>query len=131
MIVGFTGKLGSGKDTAALRFADMVALDSQRVSFAAALKESSSALLDVPVENWETWKNDPDVKILLMEGWADTELSEGDVSIEVQAPRIIREFTAREFLQRYGTEAHREQFGYDFWVEQAVKKIDPLALATT
>lgn len=119
MIVGFHGKLKSGKDTAGERLAQLVDLPSMRLSFAAPLKESAAALLDIDVQDWETYKNDPDVKIMLSVGYIDAGL-ELDTEEYIEAPNVIRSFTAREFLQRYGTESHRDIFGGDFWVEQAV-----------
>lgn len=126
MIVAFHGKLKSGKDTAGERLAQMVDLPSTRLSFAAPLKESAAALLDIDVQDWETYKNDPDVKIMLSVGYVEQEIVDdwdddaNPLVVSVEVPNLIREFTAREFLQRYGTESHREIFGSDFWVEQAV-----------
>lgn len=121
-LVAFHGRLGSGKDTAGERLASMVAVPANRLSFAAPLKESAAALLDIPVEDWETYKNDPEVKILLQVGWTEEEVPTGDPhkTVTAEAPNIVREFTAREFLQRYGTESHRGIFGDNFWVQQAL-----------
>lgn len=116
-LVAFNGKLGSGKDTAGERLAAMSQVSATRLSFARLLKESAAALFGIPVEDWEKYKNDPDVKILLQVGWT-TEMVMGE---EVDVPNIIVELTAREFLQRYGTESHRDIFGADFWVEQALR----------
>lgn len=129
MIIGFTGKLGSGKDTAGERMATMVDLPSRRVSFAAPLKESAAALLDIPVEDWETYKNDPEAKIFLTVGYKpvlftfDYESGAFTQTEELEEPNIIREFTAREFLQRYGTESHRDIFGQDFWADVALNTL--------
>lgn len=117
-LVAFNGKLGSGKDTAGERLAEMSVVPATRLSFARLLKESAAALFGIPVEDWETYKNDPDVKILLQVGYEDFILDDGTV---LEQPRIIVELTAREFLQRYGTESHRDIFGADFWVEQALR----------
>lgn len=126
-LIAFHGKMGSGKDTAGERLAEMVTIPTERLSFARKLKESAAALLDIPVESWETYKNDPDVKILLQVGWTDeripTDIPFGG-DLEVEAPNITKEFTARQFLQRYGTESHRDVFGTNFWVEQALSKYD-------
>lgn len=121
MIIAFTGKLGSGKDTAGERMLSMVDLPGRRVSFAAPLKESAAALFDIPVSDWETYKNDPDVQIHLTAGYRDVH----DLGLRdgMQEPNVIRTLTAREFLQRYGTEAHRGIFGDTFWVDQAEKKL--------
>jgi hypothetical protein len=36
---------------------------------------------------------------------------------------IIVDISVREFLQRYGTEAHREIFGEDVWVDMLCRQI--------
>lgn len=123
-LIAFHGKLGSGKDTAGERLAEMVVCPTERLSFAAKLKESAAALLDIPVEDWEKYKNDPDVKIMLSVGWTKEAPMIGVPDYMLEAPNVIREFTAREFLQRYGTESHRDVFGTNFWVEQALSSYD-------
>lgn len=123
MLLGFTGKLGSGKDTAGERLVALAGIEGVQLSFARPLKESAAKLLDIDRLDWETYKNDPDVKILLTVGYDQNPvfiLDEFEGQIEVEAPNVIREFTAREFLQRYGTEAHRDVFGDSFWVDQAM-----------
>lgn len=119
MILAFHGKLGSGKDTAGERMARMVDQPAIQISFARALKASAAALLDIDPLDWETYKNDPDVLIHLSVGYTTAR----GVDLDVEEPNVIRQFTAREFLQRYGTEAHREIFGSDFWVEQALSVV--------
>lgn len=119
-LIAFHGKLGSGKDTAGERLAEMVSVPTERLSFAAKLKESAAALLDIPVEDWETYKNDPEVKVYLTNGYEPAPKSAWHGEDLLEQPRIVREFTAREFLQRYGTESHRDVFGSDFWVQQAL-----------
>lgn len=123
MLLAFTGKLGSGKDTAGERLAELAMWEAYRLSFARKLKESAAALVDIPVEDWETYKNDPEVKVLLVNGYDPNPIyiiDPDEGTIEVEQPNVIREFTAREFLQRYGTESHRDVFGSDFWVDQAL-----------
>lgn len=112
-LVAFTGKLGSGKDTAADRFTALTSLPVQRISFARKLKESAAALFHIDPVEWEWMKNDPEVIITLQELDGD-----GDVYKTHSA------ITARELLQRYGTEAHRDVFGNDFWVDQALTEYD-------
>jgi len=106
MIIGFHGRLGSGKDTAAERLAQIVDCDTEFVSFAGKLKASAAALFGIPVESWQEWKNDPDVRFVVEHKKAPT--------------RHIADLSAREILQRYGTEAHRDIFGDNFWVDQAL-----------
>jgi hypothetical protein len=128
MILGFHGKLGSGKDTAGERMAAIVSLPSQRLSFAAKLKESAAAFFDIDVADWETYKNDPEVQILLTVGYKpalitvdldETGAIQAQVA-EIEEPNVVRAMTAREALQRWGTESHRSIFGDNFWVEQAL-----------
>jgi len=118
MIIGFGGALGSGKDTAGRRLAQMVDMPAQQISFASKLKASVAALLDVDVADFDQWKNDPDAKLYLAIGYETFEETVKGTVLE--QPKITREFTFREILQRYGTEAHRDVFGQDFWVDQAL-----------
>lgn len=112
MIVGLTGKKGAGKDMIGSYLIEQHGF--VRVSFADALKESVAALFDIPVEQLETWKNDPhaivSIGIAVEEGW----MVGG------------RTMTVRQFLQRYGTEAHREVFGDGFWLDVARQRIAEL-----
>lgn len=107
MIVGFTGKKGSGKDTAGAYLVKEFGY--VRLSFADALKQSAAALFDVRIEVWDALKNDPNAFVTLT------------------APHMfidtIKQLTVREFLQRYGTEAHRDVFGEDFWIDVVRKQI--------
>lgn len=123
-LVAFHGKLGSGKDTAGERLATLVDVPTYRVSFAAPLKQSAAALLDIPVEDWETYKNDPDALITLSVGYGPSGLVDHH-GIAFEEPTVVKQFTAREFLQRYGTEAHRDVFGDNFWVDQAMAQYHP------
>lgn len=111
MIVGLNGTIGAGKSAAGDRLAYLYQGDAVQISFARLLKESSAALFDVLPAMWETWKNDPHMVIRLV----DETTTNADGS-----DYVLRELTAREFLQRYGTESHRDVFGDDFWVEQAM-----------
>jgi hypothetical protein len=106
MLLAFTGQLGSGKDTAVERLTLILQPKPvTRVSFAAKLKESAGALFDIDPKDWETYKNDPNLSIGLHNGQV-----------------YLRNFTVRQFLQRYGTEAHRNIFGSDFWVDLALNQ---------
>lgn len=107
MIIGLHGKMGSGKNTAALRLAQ-IAPPVVEVSFAAKLKESAAALIGCTVADLELWKNDPS-KCVAVGGLYD--------GLGFQQTRV---FTVREYLQRYGTEAHRDVFGADFWLDAAL-----------
>lgn len=103
MIVGLTGKKGSGKDTVGSYLVEQHGF--ARVSFAEPLKSSVAALLGISVEQIEQWKNDPYAVV--------------GFGLKVEDGWIVGdEMTFRQFLQRYGTEAHRDVFGDDFWTEQ-------------
>jgi hypothetical protein len=110
VIIGLSGYKGSGKDTVADYLVERHGFI--KISFAKKLKQSASALFGIEEDNWEVWKNDPNIKISIK-----TENS-SEPSLE------HAKLTAREFLQRYGTEAHREIFGDDFWVENAFSDVN-------
>lgn len=105
MILGFHGKMGAGKNAAAKRLALLSPLPVVEVSFAAKLKESAAALLGCSVDDLERWKNDPRIRV--------------DVRVEEDHGWFVSQ-TVRSFLQRYGTEAHRDVFGEDFWLDAAL-----------
>jgi hypothetical protein len=109
MIIGLTGKKGSGKDTAAKYLVDNYGYE--RKGFADSLKKSVAALFDIPFEKVDEYKIDmgklPRVEVIL------------DVAKPDQTT-VQYSMSWREFLQRYGTESHREIFGYDFWVNQVL-----------
>lgn len=102
MLIGLTGPKQAGKDTVYERarhiMADVVPVE--RVSFADALYESAAASLGVPVAALREWKNSPNVTVQVKSG-----------------PFLLRRATIREYLQRYGTEAHRDIWGPNFWVD--------------
>lgn len=112
-LIAFTGKIGSGKDTAAERFQTLTTLPTVRVSFAKKLKESAAAVFGIASSDWEWMKNDSDV-IVSLQRMDET----GEIEVVYSA------LTARELLQRYGTEAHRDTFGFDFWVDQGFADYD-------
>lgn len=114
-IIGLTGRARAGKDTAAgiilewaknngadftIRqgFADLLKLSAFR-----ALGGAPSVSIDKAVQFCDELKQD-----------------EGRLTITLPTDSLdpIREYglTGREFLQDYGTEAHRDVFGEEFWV---------------
>lgn len=109
--VGLNGKKGSGKDTVGQILIEE--FDYKQASFARLLKVSVASLFGIDVDDIERAKNDPQAQVTF---WIPTGL-DGESPIKVTQ-------TLREFLQRYGTEAHRDVFGDDFWVEQATKQLD-------
>lgn len=109
-MIGLHGKMGSGKDTLLER---MRLQDSrfERHSFADPLKESACALLGISRYVMEELKREDEVALV----WDHHEYGVIDAFPEI---------TMRAFLQRYGTEAHRDVFGQNFWVDQAMRIVD-------
>lgn len=108
MIVGLNGFKGSGKNVAAEHIAKVYGFE--HVSFAGLLKESAAALFELKPTVWEEWKNDSTMEVLVQRRVPNT------------IPHV--RLTVRQFLQRYGTEAHRDIFGENFWVEQLFDTMD-------
>lgn len=107
MLIGLHGKKSAGKDTVYERASRILAdvLPVERASFADLLYRSAAASLDVTVEELQEWKNDSGVFVAVGSRFEDGSFF------------VAHKRTVREFLQAYGTEAHREVFGPDFWVE--------------
>jgi hypothetical protein len=106
MLIGLNGRKQAGKDTVYARachiMRDVVTVE--RASFADLLYASAAASLGVTVAQLQVWKADPCTVVRVQYAGADE--------------CFHAELTIREYLQRYGTEAHRDVFGPDFWVEQ-------------
>jgi hypothetical protein len=105
MLIGLTGRAQAGKDTVFERLVLLyrTTTEVRRVSFADPLYESAAAALGVDVEFLRRWKADP----------------RAGLKLAVPGVECAGSLTFREYLQRYGTEAHRTLFGPDFWVERA------------
>jgi len=112
MVIGFTGRKGTGKDTAAQYFVDKYGFT--RVAYADVLKEAAAELFDIPVEFMDRYKNN----------------NRARVRFEVQHETILgaydhmTDMPLRTFLQRFGTEMGRNIFGPSFWVDQLKRRID-------
>ena len=74
------------------------------------MKRSVAALLDIPYQEIDKFKNDPKTQIVFGQNL--------DVESYEMYHRPAMSF--REFLQRYGTESHRDVFGHDFWLEHTL-----------
>jgi hypothetical protein len=105
MIIGLTGLKGSGKDEVGAILVKEHGFE--RRAFADPLKKSIAALFNIPFSKIEQYKNDSNVIVSLDYGHRRVD--------EVCGVGM----TMREFLQRYGTEAHRDvpEMGTDFWVD--------------
>ena len=105
MILGLSGAKGSGKDTVAAYLVKTHGFE--RKAFADPLKKSIAALFDIPFSDIDRLKNHPRAKMQVV---IESEYDESEVE-------ILSDYTFRVGLQRYGTEAHRDVFGEDFWLD--------------
>jgi len=101
MLIGLGGKLQSGKDTV-FNIIQELHPEAEKFYFTRIMKKSAAAVFGIDPELWENHKNDE------LDSLVTLELGKGDVVVCL---------TIREFLQRYGTEAHRDIFGEDFWID--------------
>lgn len=135
LLLGLHGAKQSGKDTA---FRALSAWGEERGllvvrrGFGDKLKLSAARLfypdcnLEFALAWFEDYKEDPDATIC---AWA-TKKTGADLSKMVHEWQIAPHFTVRQLLQRFGTEAHRDVFGQDFWVDQLIPR-DELRMMRT
>lgn len=108
MIIGVGGVSQSGKDTVAALLVKEYGYE--RRAFADPLKKHIAGLLNIPFSDIEKYKNDDSVRVLLVRA--------NDLD-GIQYDDVITDLSFREFLQRDGTEGHRDvpEMGDDFWVD--------------
>jgi hypothetical protein len=118
-LLGLAGQARSGKDTVASMVEDILKeevpdLDVHRDAFANRLKVSAAHALGFKFDTIDEYRD-----------WSDRIKSNAVIQVvlpespyrPVEGPvDIIQEISGREYLQFYGTEAHREVFDKDFWV---------------
>lgn len=112
MVIGLNGRLKSGKDTT-FQIIQELYPHAERVSFADKLKDSAAASLNMSRDSLEKLKNIEDIQLGLI-------FPASEEYDEIFNEMIEWSMTIREYLQRYGTESHRDVFGTDFWVDQAL-----------
>ena len=101
MIIGLSGYARSGKDTVANYLVENYGFT--KVAFADPMRDALYALNP---------KIDYDLRLQeVIDFWGWEGYKESEHGTEI-----------RELLQRMGTEAGRDQFGQDFWVDQAMKR---------
>lgn len=121
MIIGLTGPKQAGKNTVAniieKHFGDKYEIE--QWSFAGKLKQSAVAAITGEVLSEEE-----------AIAFCD-KLKKQDVKFKVKTDNsFVNEnsywlkFSGREFLQWYGTEAHRDIFGQDFWTDSVFNSIE-------
>jgi len=122
MIVGISGKIGSGKDTVAAMLQELRPERSWEIKkFAGKLKQVASLLTGVPVEKFEDQEFK---KTLMARGWDTvTEHHSGDVMT-----RMSYRMSYRDFLQKLGTEAIRDNVHKNAWVNALFAEYNGTAL---
>lgn len=108
-IIGLSGKLGSGKDTVCLMLQELRSdINLRRDAFADRLKLSAARALGI---NGEVEESLADINNLKQKG---------HIIIVFEDEGVVGNITGRQFLQLYGTEAHRQIFGEGFWSRQVL-----------
>jgi hypothetical protein len=108
MIIGITGKIGSGKDTAADYLCTVHGF--KRMSFAGTLKDAVSAVF-----NWDRE---------LLEGSTKTSREWRETVDQWWADRLgIPNLTPRWILQQWGTDVCRKSFHNDIWVASVENRL--------
>lgn len=121
-IIGLHGKAQSGKDTTfefIQDWANSQDLLAERDAFADRLKISAARALGFQGPNYECihFCNDLKYAATIDIKWNQEAL---DASPSVTDSWSGWSLSGREFLQLYGTEAHREVFDPDFWISQVI-----------
>lgn len=109
LLIGLHGKKRSGKDTVCDFLQDWGRInnyDVQRDSFAKRLKISAAHAVGI-FEGELEWANEFKETGFINVHYKDT----------LHGGLRAKTVNGREYLQWYGTEAHRDVFGHDFWVD--------------
>jgi hypothetical protein len=106
-IIAFTGKAGSGKDTAANILIEQ--FNFIKISFAASLKDALAAIF--------SWPRD------MLEGATAESRAWREQKDEWWSNRLCMNITPRHILQTWGTELCRDGFHEDIWIASLEKKL--------
>lgn len=110
--IGLHGVKHAGKDTVCERLIELAGPSVVRFSIADPLKSSVAALFDIDLDELEDLKNDPNA-IVEVVGTGEKSPTTPGAFMGYTASRL----TMRRFLEKYGTESHRDEFGEDFWLD--------------
>lgn len=127
VLIGLHGRKSSGKDSAFQAISEWSSgrgFFASRAGFADKLKLSAYRCFHPEPE----YENLPGTELERAIQWADYIKREPSLhpafqtnmvtySLEHESGKTGKGITGREFLQNYGTEAHREVFGSEFWVD--------------
>lgn len=115
-VIALTGRARAGKDTVAAMILDTYPGRAVRQGFADKLKVSAARALGLAGADGDL--------IALM----DRMKTDGGLGVCIAQEIPIEHISGRQFLQWYGTEAHRDVFSDDFWID-AVLPVRDGALA--
>lgn len=113
MIIGINGFKGAGKNEVGSYLEREYGVT--LAAFADLLKQSAAACFGFEVDVWEKLKNDPRARVVVYREY-DTPGVPG-------AREVFADISVRQFLQNYGTEAHRDVFGDNFWVDALFERL--------
>ena len=124
-LIGLNGRAGAGKDTACgfiKEWGEEHGYTVKREAFADRLKLSAARTFfpEIKMEDAVAWCNE--FKVF------------GRVGVQIGGDgpfALSGDISGREFLQRYGTEAHREVFGQSFWIDAALQDVSADILVVT
>jgi hypothetical protein len=107
LVIGIHGPSRSGKDTIyRILLEEFPLIKFERQGFADALKISAAKALGIEGTEAEVIAKMDRIK---------------------ESGQVVSPFgsvSGRKFLQKYGTEAHREMFGSDFWLDQVIPNVN-------
>lgn len=118
MIIGISGKIGSGKDTIATILKELQPQMNWEVKkYAGKIKQIATLLTGVPIEKWE----DQEFKKQMMRyEWAKKtpleQFNQEGHPLDGVATGVMIPMTYRTFLQKLGTEAMRDGLHVDVWL---------------
>lgn len=113
MIIALNGGGRVGKDTGCRIIKDLLQPSQRpvyREGFADRLKTSAAAALGIPVELLESLKDSGRITI-------ERKLEDPYEQGADPAWEFVQSLGVRRYMERYGTEAHRDVFDQDFWID--------------